>query len=167
MIVADSLQGCNATGFYSGIDADYKDTWLRGLQPTNSDGVVYFETLFPGHYTGRAPHVHVMTHVHAVVLPNGTIFDRLATHCGQFFFDQDLNNAVEARKPYSLSPIRMVLNKDDSFLLNEATNSDPFFDWAWINATSPQAGVLAWIAFGVNMTERRGIGVAEAYYRPT
>jgi protocatechuate 3,4-dioxygenase beta subunit len=33
--------------------------FLRGRQSTNSDGVVAFKTIFPGWYSGRAPHIHV------------------------------------------------------------------------------------------------------------
>lgn len=31
---------------------------LRGIQPTTTDGVVLFDTIFPGHYIGRTPHIH-------------------------------------------------------------------------------------------------------------
>lgn len=54
---------CNATGVYSGVVAngngDESDTsnlnatFLRGLQPTQYDGVAQFTTIFPGHYTSR------------------------------------------------------------------------------------------------------------------
>jgi protocatechuate 3,4-dioxygenase beta subunit len=30
------------------------NTFHRGIQQSDADGVVTFETLFPGHYTGRA-----------------------------------------------------------------------------------------------------------------
>jgi protocatechuate 3,4-dioxygenase beta subunit len=33
--------------------------FLRGRQTTNSAGVVGFTTIFPGWYSGRAPHIHV------------------------------------------------------------------------------------------------------------
>jgi protocatechuate 3,4-dioxygenase beta subunit len=52
--------GCNATGVYSGLVADgngnaadqanHNRTFLRGFQKTESDGMVTFNTLFPGHY---------------------------------------------------------------------------------------------------------------------
>ena len=45
---------CNAAGVYSGVSAGgqggLKTTFLRGVQPTDGDGVVEFDTLFPGHY---------------------------------------------------------------------------------------------------------------------
>ena len=60
---------CNATGVYSGVQAggngnkndasNLDNTFLRGLQQTNANGVVQIESIFPGHYTGRATHIHI------------------------------------------------------------------------------------------------------------
>lgn len=33
--------------------SNLNNTWLRGVQETDDEGVVIFETLVPGHYTGR------------------------------------------------------------------------------------------------------------------
>lgn len=33
-------------------------TTLRGVQPTDADGIATFDTLMPGHYDGRATHIH-------------------------------------------------------------------------------------------------------------
>ncbi len=57
---------CDAAGQYS----EYGGTglqsvnltnvhWLRGRQTTNADGAVVFSSIFPGWYSGRAPHIHV------------------------------------------------------------------------------------------------------------
>lgn len=35
-----------------------KGTTLRGVQPTDKAGVASFDTLMPGHYEGRATHIH-------------------------------------------------------------------------------------------------------------
>ena len=49
--------------YYPG-NGDAKDmsiinaTTLRGVQFTNDDGVAVFDTVVPGHYSGRANHVH-------------------------------------------------------------------------------------------------------------
>lgn len=48
-------------------------TFLRGIQLTDHDGVVQFETIFPGHYSGRAVHTHLLAHTNATIEPNGTI----------------------------------------------------------------------------------------------
>src|SRR3569833_1459895 len=96
----------NSTGVYSGAlaipngsgmgdKAILNRTFLRGAQMTDNDGVVQFETIFPGHYTGRATHVHMTTHLNAKAEANNTIWHTTATHAGQLFFDQDLINEVE------------------------------------------------------------------------
>jgi protocatechuate 3,4-dioxygenase beta subunit len=35
-----------------------RQTWLRGYQVTDADGLVHFKTIFPGWYQGRCPHIH-------------------------------------------------------------------------------------------------------------
>lgn len=68
----------NATGVYSGVEitgneGGLENTYLRGLQATDSDGVASFDTTFPGHYAGRAIHQHVMSHYNYTILSNNTI----------------------------------------------------------------------------------------------
>ncbi len=57
---------CDASGDYSqygntGMQrADYTNvSFLRGRQATNSEGVAGFRSIYPGWYSGRAPHIHV------------------------------------------------------------------------------------------------------------
>lgn len=40
-------------------EADKQADFFRGYQVTNADGIVYFNSCFPGWYNGRAVHVHV------------------------------------------------------------------------------------------------------------
>jgi protocatechuate 3,4-dioxygenase beta subunit len=40
-------------------EADKQEDFFRGYQVTNADGIVYFNSCFPGWYNGRAVHVHV------------------------------------------------------------------------------------------------------------
>lgn len=60
---------CTALGYYSEYRVgpgggystiDYTSShFLRGRQTTDSNGLVTFTTIFPGWYSGRAPHIHV------------------------------------------------------------------------------------------------------------
>lgn len=54
---------CNATGVYSGVSAagqaGLKTIFLKGVQQTSSEGVVEFDTVFPGHHQGRASHIRL------------------------------------------------------------------------------------------------------------
>lgn len=50
---------CDAQGNYSMYTSGYTDqTWLRGVQVTDAEGKVTFETIVPGCYPGRWPHIH-------------------------------------------------------------------------------------------------------------
>ncbi|MGX1739144.1 dioxygenase family protein [Corynebacterium flavescens] len=50
---------CNGTGEYSMYSDGVTDqTWLRGVQITDSNGQVTFDSIVPGCYTGRWPHIH-------------------------------------------------------------------------------------------------------------
>lgn len=37
-------------------------TFLRGTAKTDEEGMVEFNTIFPGYYTGRTGHIHLMVH---------------------------------------------------------------------------------------------------------
>lgn len=70
-------------------------TWLRGLQPTDDDGIAQFTTIWPGHYPGRAVHTHVMAHWGGKVSKNHYIGGS-RPHIGQVFYDQSVISAVES-----------------------------------------------------------------------
>lgn len=50
---------CDADGNYSQYGNARSETYLRGLQTTDSSGRVTFTTIYPGWYQGRATHIHV------------------------------------------------------------------------------------------------------------
>ncbi|MCB5294135.1 intradiol ring-cleavage dioxygenase [Arthrobacter sp. SO3] len=50
---------CDKDGKYSMYDAGLKnENYLRGVQEANANGQVTFQTIFPGAYSGRWPHIH-------------------------------------------------------------------------------------------------------------
>jgi protocatechuate 3,4-dioxygenase beta subunit len=107
---------CDALGVYSGFesastgggggapggDPTDQETYLRGAQVTNSDGIVEFVTVYPGWYRGRTVHIHAKVH-----LFNATV---LTT---QFYFDDDFTETVYTREPYSEDPGRDTFNDTD------------------------------------------------------
>jgi protocatechuate 3,4-dioxygenase beta subunit len=54
---------CDAAGNYSEYGQSSGQTFLRGLQTTDSGGKVTFNTIYPGWYMGRATHIHVEIYV--------------------------------------------------------------------------------------------------------
>ncbi|KAI1208505.1 aromatic compound dioxygenase [Annulohypoxylon truncatum] len=168
---------CNATGVYSGIiasgngdssdESNIDNTWLRGIQKTDSDGVAQFESIFPGHYAARATHIHIMVHQNALLLANSTLGNNVsASHVGQAFFDQDLISSVELTEPYSTNTQELTSNADDSILSEEAATDgvDPFFEYTLLGDDVTD-GLFAWIAFGINSTQTQSITPAAFYYK--
>ncbi len=49
---------CDARGVYSGVQGQGGTTFLRGTQFSDEAGVAAFDTIYPGWYPGRTPHVH-------------------------------------------------------------------------------------------------------------
>ncbi|KAK0620599.1 Intradiol ring-cleavage dioxygenase [Immersiella caudata] len=165
----------NSTGVYGGIVAEgdgnsndktnAKKSWLRGIQNSTEDGIVQFHTLFPGHYPGRAPHIHVMVHVNATALQNHTIHDNNAYHNGQIFFDQGLIDEVEQQWPYNTNQQALLLNTDDGILQAAMGHgSDPFVNYVYLNGNDVKDGLLGWISFGVNTSFTKSIHIAGEYH---
>lgn len=167
---------CNSTGVYSGIVAsgngdssdstNIDNTWLRGIQQTDSDGVAQFESLFPGHYTSRATHIHVMVHTNATLQKNSTLgSENYASHVGQAFFDQDLISAVELTAPYNTNTQELTTNADDSILSEEVATDgvDPVMEYTLLG-DSVSDGLFAWLAFGINSTQSQSITPAAYLY---
>lgn len=173
---------CNSTGVYSGVAAggngneedtsNLDKTFLRGLQQTDVNGVAQFESTFPGHYTGRATHIHILTHNvnNTVVRTNGTLltgygnYTASASHVGQIFFDQDLISTVEALAPYNTNTQELTLNADDDILAGESAEMDPFLEYVLLNPDNVEDGVLAWISLGIDPTADQDISSAGTIY---
>lgn len=155
------IWNCNATGVYSGVIAqgngntadtsNIDATFLRGVQATDSDGVVSFNSLFPGHYSGRTTHHHVVAHLDTAVLSNGTISGGTVAHIGQLFWDQDLINEVEATSPYSTNTVTLTTNAEDRVFSDETdgTTSDPVLNYVWLG-DSLSDGLLGWTTIAVD-----------------
>jgi hypothetical protein len=164
---------CNSTGVYSGVVAsgngdssdatNIDNTFLRGLQPTDADGVAAFETLFPGHYTGRATHIHVLAHFNGTQYDNGTYSGGYVSHVGQLFFDQDLITQVEATSVYATNTQELTENAVDSIFTEEAASSDPVVEYSLLGS-SVEDGIFAWIAFGIDLTSQQTISSAATLY---
>jgi protocatechuate 3,4-dioxygenase beta subunit len=95
---------CDAAGAYSGYDSERTqgERWLRGTQLADGDGVAEFQTIYPGWYQGRAPHVHVKAW-----LANG----RQLT--SQLYFPDALSGSVYAEGVYAERRGRWLRNGDD------------------------------------------------------
>jgi protocatechuate 3,4-dioxygenase beta subunit len=69
---------CDAGGVYSGVSGN-SGNFLRGIQRSDSGGNVRFDTIVPGWYRGRTPHIHVKVFVSGNEVHTGQLFFRPAT----------------------------------------------------------------------------------------
>lgn len=103
---------CDANGNYSeyggsGMQStNYTSVhFLRGRQTTNTSGLVIFTSIFPGWYSGRAPHIHV--HVYSA--------DGSSLVVTQIAFPTDVCNTVyTTASPYSSRGKQDTSNTSDS-----------------------------------------------------
>lgn len=157
----------NATGVYSGVagSGGLNTTFLRGIQLTDFDGVTEFDTVFPGHYVGRTPHIHVVSRRGGEILDNGTYTGGTVNHIGQLYFDQELIAAVGALEPYSQSTTPLTSNTEDFFTADEATTEyDPFLSYIQLSDNAND-GLLMWITIGINTTaDYDDLAYAAAHY---
>lgn len=153
--VAIDIWNCNATGVYSGVEsgqAGLNTTFLRGIQLTDYEGVATFETIFPGHYTGRAPHTHLLAHTNASVQSNGTIsvWGAPVAHIGQLFYPEALRQEVEATAPYTANTQDLTTNDEDMWSVLQADASfDPIPQFVYLGDRI-EDGLFAWIQIGIN-----------------
>lgn len=125
-------------------------TFLRGVQQTDENGVAQFISVFPGHYTGRAEHIHIVVHqTDGVLSTNGTYSGLNVAHVGQLFLDQDLISTVNAVEPYASNTLSRTLNSEDMWLAAEADDIDPMLEYVFLGANITD-GILAWTAMGID-----------------
>ncbi|KAE9964255.1 hypothetical protein BLS_008512 [Venturia inaequalis] len=165
---------CNATGVYSGVvsngNGDTSDTtnlnktFLRGIQATDDEGVVSFDGHFPGHYTSRATHIHILGHSNVSIASNNTLSNQgKMSHVGQVFFDQDLITEADTIAPYSSNTQEVTLNADDSIATQASVDIDPFMEYVLLGDDLSD-GLLAWTSIGVNMSASYDITAAATIY---
>ena len=110
---AVELWNCDAQGIYSGYPQRTADTtgqtYCRGTQVTDGNGIVAFVTIYPGWYRTRTAHLHTK------VLLSST--ELLTT---QLYFDDAVTAGVYSAEPYSSHTGQDTFNDTDS-MFEEAT----------------------------------------------
>jgi protocatechuate 3,4-dioxygenase beta subunit len=96
-----SQQGFNGTG----------QTFLRGVQTTDANGQVTFNTIYPGWYAGRA------THIHVDVYRSGTIVKST-----QIAFPETVSAAVYTSGVYASKGQNSTNNANDNVFSDGVTN---------------------------------------------
>ncbi|CZR61636.1 probable protocatechuate 3,4-dioxygenase beta subunit [Phialocephala subalpina] len=170
------LWHCNATGSYSsfegrspntpfaelvaslnmtigpGLDLHTGDTtWLRGMWPTDSNGMMEMKTVFPGFYVERTIHIHAQVHTNWVIGANGTVVSDNTISTGQIFFAEDLSEQIMALEPYvSHTQINRTTNAVDSVYASENTAGfNPVMTVVPLDGEDVTNGMVAYITLGV------------------
>uniref|UniRef100_UPI0011818D7C intradiol ring-cleavage dioxygenase n=1 Tax=Sphingopyxis sp. KK2 TaxID=1855727 RepID=UPI0011818D7C len=92
------LWHCDRDGRYSLYDLP-AESYLRGLQVTDSNGRVTFTTIFPGCYAGRYPHIHFEVFTSSTNATSG----RFARLISQFALPSAACTTVYASTGYTTS----------------------------------------------------------------
>lgn len=94
-----SLAGYAIYIWHCDINGEYSagESYLRGVQVTDSAGQVSFTTIYPGCYVPRAPHIHVEVYPNASAITSSA--NKVAT--SQFAFPDAVSTAVYATSAYA------------------------------------------------------------------
>jgi hypothetical protein len=96
---------CDAAGIYSGYSQQGTagQTFLRGIQTSDADGVVEFQTIYPGWYQGRTTHIHFKVH-----------FGNQTLVTAQLYFPETLSSTIYTSvSPYSSRGAKDTSNTGD------------------------------------------------------
>ncbi|MBO7935212.1 MULTISPECIES: intradiol ring-cleavage dioxygenase [Streptomyces] len=164
---------CDAWGYYSGYTtanpggsapaesedgstAD-DDTYLRGYQVANANGVVKFETIFPGWYTPRTCHIHVKVHTGGEK-EDGTYEGGKVNFTGQFFFDDAIAEEIFTLEPYSRhSGSYTVL--DDDMVYDGGGAASGLLTLEAVHKKDPSKGYKGFLTLGIDPdAENTGAG---------
>jgi protocatechuate 3,4-dioxygenase beta subunit len=154
---------CDAHGFYSGVSANRPgsdataeevaeaaaQTFLRGIQLSDEDGFVEFDTIYPGWYGGRTVHIHMMVTV------DGTAEESYeggqVTHTGQLFFDDATSDLVFETEAYAGRPEdERTLNEEDGILGDYEDEPGFMLELAPLSEDRIEDGFVGVIAIGVD-----------------
>ncbi|KAF9021492.1 aromatic compound dioxygenase [Hymenopellis radicata] len=162
---------CNSTGYYSkftgvdpnedhfcdtGCDTNLNQTdeltFLRGIYPTDENGVVEFLSIIPGYYCMRPLSLPIIiadinTSDDGTVMANDNLI-----HTSQFYLSDEINAEVDTIYPYSLHPpvLRRTLDTEDTTLASgNSTYVSQYLDVTYLGDTL-EDGILAYITVGVD-----------------
>ena len=129
-------------------------TWLRGMWPTDSDGLMEMKTIFPGFYIGRATHIHAQVHTDWVLHDNGTLVSSNTVSTGQLYFNESISETLMASEPYvSHTQINRTTNAVDSIFSDGFSGGcNPVISVVAADGVDVKNGVIGYITIGVDTT---------------
>ncbi|MER5524917.1 intradiol ring-cleavage dioxygenase [Streptomyces sp. NPDC002677] len=164
---------CDAWGYYSGYttanpggsapaeseegDSADDSTYLRGYQIAGANGVVKFETIFPGWYTPRTCHIHVKVHTGGEK-EDGTYEGGKVNYTGQLFFDDTIAEEIFTLDPYSKHTGSYTVLADD-MVYDGGGASSGLLTLKAVHKKDPSKGYKGSLALGIDPdAENTGAG---------
>ncbi len=141
---------CDALGVYSGEATEGTDgeTYLRGIQLTDKNGLAEFATIYPGQYPGRTTHIHVKVHTGGSQ-GNGTYSGGHVSHTGQLFTSDRHDAEVFALAPYNRNTAELTPRNVDGIYRTEG-GSHAVLNLAPTGSALARDGLTARVALGVD-----------------
>jgi len=142
----------DAVGHYSDESGEgtLGQTWLRGLQLTDANGLAKFTTIYPGFYSGRAPHIHVKVHVGGTDT-SAKYSGGHVSHNGQIFFPEALSTKVYRSSPYTQDANTRTYRRSDRVYTTEHGASSVLK----VSGGSVSAGLRGTITMAVDTSASR------------
>jgi len=112
---------CNGSGIYSAEDVEDTtgETWLRGYQITDANGLASFKTIVPGWYAGRTTHIHLRLRSTYDSTTTG------GTNTTQLFLLQDVIDTINTTiSPYSAEGTNPTTNASDHVYSGETDGAN-------------------------------------------
>jgi protocatechuate 3,4-dioxygenase beta subunit len=115
---------CDALGTYSGEPSEGTEgeTYLRGIQLTDRNGLAEFATVYPGQYPGRTTHIHIKVHTGGRH-NNGTYSGGHTSHTGQLFTSDRHDREIFALAPYNRNPAEIAPRNADAIYQTQRGSS--------------------------------------------
>ncbi len=104
------------SGMCSSDSTTLSQNFGRGIQVSNADGWVYFDSVFPGWYSGRVTHMHLQVRIGTTSIVTT-----------QFFFADHVAETIYRNHPlYNHRPSRDTTNATDNVIGGALSRSLPF-----------------------------------------
>jgi protocatechuate 3,4-dioxygenase beta subunit len=141
---------CDALGVYSGEPSEHSqgETYLRGIQLTDGNGLAEFATIYPGQYPGRTTHIHIKVHIGGRQR-NGTYVSGHVSHTGQLFTSDRRDAEVFKLSPYNRNRAELT-PRDEDFVFRDQHGSSSVLTLTRTSNSLARDGFTARAALGVD-----------------
>lgn len=141
---------CDAGGIYSGEPSEGSEgeTFLRGIQLTDGNGLTEFATIYPGQYPGRTTHIHLKVHTGGR-RGDGSYTGGYVSHTGQLFTTDRRDAEVFALAPYNLNSAEITL-RDADFIFRDQGGASSALALTPAGNSLARDGLTARVTLGVD-----------------